>query len=119
MALTFDEVLELAKPGGPVPYFCKAWKREVFLRDPTTEDFEAFRTYCQEGKKRGNEVFVSAFLVQRLLCDAQGQRIIPEGEEALAKLVASKGGAVFEIGEAAAKLITPPTNEEVDNEKKE
>ncbi len=47
---TFDDLLALGETGAPMPYFCRAWKRTVLLKDPTAEDLDVWRMYCNRNR---------------------------------------------------------------------
>lgn len=111
MALTFEEILELAQPEGPVKYFCKSWKREVFLRDPTTREIEDLRTY---ERKTGDGSMLWARIVQMFLCDEEGNRIVPDGQKGLTQLAGLKGNGIREIAEHISGMMLPPNDPEID-----
>lgn len=113
-ALTFDELLDLAKRKGPIEYEVKAWGgRKVLLRDPSSADVDEWRMWCskhQDGSKP-----LAAKLVQILLCDDQGERIVPEGDDALQALADSSPRAIDEIAKFALQFVSEPTEQDIDD----
>lgn len=101
---SFDELLDLAKPGSPVKFHCKAWSRDVWLRDPTAGDLDAWRVFCN--KNKDSEVAFAARLVQLLLCDAEGKQLIPQDKSGLEAIANLDGRGIVEIAEHAAVMIS-------------
>lgn len=113
MSLSFDELLDLARPKGPIPYRVKAWGgREVLLRDPTSKDVDEWRFYCNRNRERA--VPFAAKLCQILLCNEAGDRVVPQDDEALEALAAGDAAGISEIAEFASTLIAVPTDDEVE-----
>jgi len=110
--LNFEELLAAAPRQKPIAYHCKAFGRDVLLRDPTSSDIDEWRMYCQ--KNIGNSVPFAAKLLQILLCDEQGERIVPQDDEALAAIGEMDAAGVTEIGEFAAGLMKSPTDEDIE-----
>lgn len=110
--MTFDELLDLAKPGQPTAYFVKAWGREVLFRDPTAADLDEWRMYCQRNKAA--DVPFSARLLQIMLCDDKGSPIVPPGDEGLEALASMPAAGVAEAADAAMKILVPPAEEAVE-----
>lgn len=116
-ALTFDELLDLAARKGPVEYEVKAWGgRKVFLRDPSSGDVDDWRIYCSRNQAGGKPF--AAKLVSLLLCDADGERIVPQTDEALAQLADSNAAAIDEIAKFALALVAEPSEDDLEQEKK-
>lgn len=114
--LTFDELLDLAKPGAPVTYHCRAWRRDVLLRDPTAEDLDAWRAFCNRHKN--DDAPFSARLLQILLCDEKGERIVPPGAEGLEALAGMPAAGVAEVAEFASTLVSGLNEERVSEHEK-
>jgi hypothetical protein len=115
---SFDDLLAVLKPAGtPVPYQVKAWGgRTVYLRTPSSADADRWRFHVQ-AHKDGSKPLI-AKLLQILLCDANGNHIIPDDESALDDLASSHPAAIDEIGAVALPMINDPTAEEVEEEGK-
>ena len=109
---TFDDLLALGTPGAPIPYFCKAWKRTVLLKDPTAEDLDIWRMYCNRNKAA--DAPFSARLLQIMLVNEAGEAIVPPGDEGLDALAMMPAAGVAEAAEAAMRLMTVPTEDEVE-----
>jgi hypothetical protein len=109
---TFDDLLALGTPGAPIPYFCKAWKRTVLLKDPTAEDLDIWRMYCNRNKAA--DAPFSARLLQIMLVNEAGEPIVPPGDEGLDALAMMPAAGVAEAAEAAMKLMAGPTEDEVE-----
>ncbi len=109
---TFDDLLALGTPGAPIPYFCKAWKRTVLLKDPTAEDLDIWRMYCNRNKAA--DAPFSARLLQIMLVNEAGEPIVPPGDEGLDALAMMPAAGVAEAAEAAMKLMAGPAEDEVE-----
>jgi hypothetical protein len=114
--VSFDDLLAAAPRQKPITYHCKAFGRDVLLRDPTSADLDAWRMYCQ--KNIGQDVPFAAKLLQILLCDADGERIVPQDDEALAAIGEMDAAGVAEIGEFAAGLMNSPTDDDIEEMQK-
>ncbi len=113
MPLTFDELLSLAATKGPIPYTVKAWgNREVFVRDPSSADVDEWRMYCRRNQEK--DVPFSAKLVQIMLCDENGDRVVPDDDEALAALAAGDAAGIDELANFCLPLVNGGTNEEIE-----
>jgi hypothetical protein len=116
--MTFDELLDLAARKGPIEYEVKAWGgRKVFVRDPSSADVDEWRMYCSRNAAAGGRPF-AAKLVSLMLCDEDGERIVPQTEEALAKLADGDPKAIDEIAKFCLPLVNEPSEDDLDNEKK-
>jgi hypothetical protein len=109
---TFDDLLSLGATGAPMPYFCKAWKRTVLIKDPTAEDLDVWRMYCNRNKAA--DAPFSARLLQIMLVNDKGEPIVPPGDEGLDAVAMMPAAGVAEVAEAAMKLMNGPTEEEVE-----
>jgi hypothetical protein len=115
--LTFDELLSLAKPKPPLEYHVKAWDgRKVYVRDPSSADVDEWRMYCSRNRER--TVPFAAKLVQILLCDAAGERLVPQTDDALRALAGSDAAAINEISVYCLSLVNEPGDEEMEEAEK-
>ena len=114
--MSFEALLDLAKPGAPIPFHCRAWKADVLLRDPTAEDLDAWRSFCN--RNRDKDASFSARLLQILLCDDKGERIVPDGAEGLEALAAMPAAGVAEVAEFASSLMNGLNEERIDQHEK-
>jgi hypothetical protein len=95
------ELLAVDPPGPPTRLFVKAWKREVFLVDPTADLRDEWDIFRQD--HRGRPASWRAKLASLLLCDAEGHRLYTAADvPALGKL---RHAGLHEIFEAGAKLL--------------
>lgn len=118
-SMTFDELLDLAARKGPIEFTVKAWGgKTIYLRDPSSADVDEWRMYCSRNQGASNKPF-AAKLVQILLCDADGERVVPQTDEALAKLADSDPRAIDEIAKHALPLVNEPSEDDLENEKKD
>ncbi len=109
---TFDELLKLAERKPALEYNVKAWSgRKVFVRDPSSADVDEWRVYCARHKDQS--VPFSARLCQIMLCDDQGERIVPQDDEALQALADGDAGAIDEIAAFCLPLVNGGTNDEI------
>lgn len=117
--LTFDELLDLAaRKGGPLEYEVKAWGgRKVFVRDPSSADVDAWRIYCSRNQAGGKPF--AAKLVQLMLCDEAGERVVPQTDEALAQLADGDPRAIDEIAKFCLPLVNEPSEDDLEDEKKD
>lgn len=114
--LTFDQILELAKRKPAIPYTVKAWGKEIFVRDPSSADADEWRLYCFQNK--GKQVPVAAKMAQIMLCDAEGNRIVPDGEEALAALADMPAAGLDELFGFCQGLMDSPSDDDIEEERK-
>lgn len=118
MALSFDELLDLAVRKGPHEYQVKSLGgKTVYVRDPSSADVDAWRMHCN--RHQSGDAPLAAKLVQLLLCDEEGERIVPQTEEALAKLADGDPRAIDEIAKFCLPLVNEPSDEDLENEKKD
>lgn len=116
--LTFDELLDLSSRKGPFEYQVKAWGgRQVYLRDPSSADVDEWRMYCSRHQTGGAPF--AAKIVQIMLCDAEGERVVPQTAEALAKLADGDPKAIDEIAKFCLPLMNEPSEDELDDAKKD
>lgn len=115
--LSFDQLLDLARPKPPAEYAVKAWGgRVVHLRDPSSADVDEWRVYC--AKHRDQSVPFAAKLVSILLADKDGNRLVPQTDEALARLAASDAAAIDELSQHCLQLVAEPTHEDLEDAEK-
>lgn len=115
--LSFDALLDLAKPKPPLEYAVKAWGgRVVYVRDPSSADVDEWRMYCNRNRDRA--VPFAAKLVSILLSDKDGNRLVPQTDEALAKLAAGDATAIDELSQLCLRLVAEPTSEAMEEAEK-
>ncbi len=115
--LKFDELLDLAARQGPIEFEVKAFGgRKVFVRDPSSADVDEWRMWCRN--HQGGDRPMAAKLVQIMLCDAQGDRVVPQTDDALQQLADSNPRAIDEIAHFCLPLVSEPTDEVLEEEKK-
>ena len=111
--LSFDELLSLASRGGPVEYHVKAWGgRKVFVRDPSSADVDEWRMWCnkhQDGQKP-----LAAKLVQIMLCDGEGEKLVPQDDDGLQALADGNPKAIDEIAKFCIQFVNEPTDADVE-----
>lgn len=116
--MSFDELLGLAARKGPIEYEVRAWNgRKVWLRNPSSADCDEWRNYCLRNQAGGRPF--AAKLVSILLCDEDGNRIVPRGDEALERLADGDPRAIDEIAKFALPMVNEPSDEELEDEKKD
>lgn len=117
-ALSFDELLDLAARKGPIEYHVKALGgKTVFVRDPSSADVDEWRMYCRNNQGGGKPM--AAKLVQIMLCDSAGDRTVPQTDEALRQLADSNPAAIDEIALFCMPMVNDPSDEALDEEKKD
>lgn len=115
--LTFDEILELAKTRKPaIPFHVKAWGRDVFVRDPSSADADAWAYYAFRNKDR--EVPFAAKLAQIMLCDEEGNRVVPQTDDALEALADLPPAGLRELWDFCIPLVSNPSDGDVEAERK-
>jgi len=116
--LTFDELLDLAaRKGAPLEYEVKAFGgKKVFIREPSSADIDEWRMWCRN--HQGGDKPMAAKLVQILLCDQHGDRIVPQTDAALQQLADSSPRAIDEIAHFCLPLVNETTDQELEEEKK-
>jgi hypothetical protein len=118
MSLSFDELLDLAARKGPHEFEVRALGgKKVYIRDPSSADVDAWRMHCS--RHQSGDSPLAAKLVQLLLCDEEGERIVPQTEEALAKLADGDPKAIDEIAKLCLPLVQEPSEDDLENEKKD
>jgi hypothetical protein len=119
MSLSFDELLDLAAiKGGPLDLEVKSLGgRKVFVRNPSSADVDQWRMYCN--RHQSGDAPLAARLVQIMLCDERGRRTVPQTDEALAALAESDPRVVDEIAKFCLGLVNEPTEEALEEEKKD
>jgi hypothetical protein len=115
-ALSFDELLELAAlDPRPIELEIKSLGRSVLVRNPSSGDVDKWRYYAARNQDTGKPM--SAKLVQLMLCDQFGERVIPQTDEGLAELAKLDPKVIDEIAMKCMPFIKEPTEEEVEKEK--
>lgn len=114
--LSFDELLDLAKPKAPLEHHVKAWGRTIYVRDPSSADVDEWRMYCSRNREK--TVPFAAKLVQIMLCDKNGDRLVPQTDEALEALAASDAAAINEISTFCLTLVNEPGDEQMEEAEK-
>jgi hypothetical protein len=115
--LTFDQLLDLAARKGPLEFTIKALGgHRVFVRDPSSADVDEWRMWCRN--HQGGDKPMAAKLVQLLLCDSHGDRLVPQTDEALQDLADSNPRAIDEIAHFCLPLVNETTDEAMEEEKK-
>lgn len=97
------ELLNFNDLKAPTQLFVKAWKRHVFLLDPTADTRDEWEMFCHSNQ--GKKASWRAKLAQLLLCDPTGVRLFPDDSD-VAKLGKKKAQAMNEIWLAGQKLLT-------------
>lgn len=117
-AISFDELLDLAAvKGGPLEVEIKSLGgRKVHIRNPSSADVDQWRMYCN--RHQAGDAPLAARLVQIMLCDANGNRTVPQTDEALAALGDSDPRVIDEIAKVCLPLVNEPADEDLDDEKK-
>jgi hypothetical protein len=89
----------------------------VFVRNPSSGDVDQWRMWCN--KHQSGDAPLAARLVQLMLCDERGERTVPQTDEALEALAASEPKVIDEIARFCVPLMNDPTEEQVEEEKKD
>lgn len=118
MSLSFDELLDLAAvKGGPLAIQVKSLGgRTVHVRQPSSADVDQWRMWCS--KHQAGDAPLAARLVQIMLCDEHGERVVPQTDEALEALAARDPRVIDEIAKVCLPLVNEPTEEALEDEKK-
>lgn len=115
--IKFDELLDLAARKGPLEYEVKAWGgRKVFVRDPSSADVDEWRVWCRNHIGGGKPM--AAKLVQIMLCDEHGERIVPQTQEGLEQLADLNPRGIDELAAFCLQLVNEPSEEALEEEKK-
>jgi len=116
--ITFDELLDLAARKGPIEVEVKALGgKKVFVRDPSSYDVDEWRMWCRNNQGGGKPM--AAKLVQIMLCDKNGDRIAPQNDEGLQALADSNPKAIDEIAHFCLPLVNEPSEDDLEEEKKD
>jgi hypothetical protein len=117
MTLSFDELLDLAARKGPLECEVKAFGgKKVFVRDPSSADVDEWRMWCRN--HQGGDRPMAAKLVQIMLCDEQGERVVPQTADGLQQLADSNPKAIDEIAKFCLPLVNEPSEDGLEEEKK-
>lgn len=116
--ISFDELLEIAAvKGGPLEFDCKALGgRRVYVRNPSSADVDAWRMWCS--RHQAGDAPLAAKLVQIMLCDERGDRVVPQTDAALKDLAGLDARVIDEIAKFCLPLVNEPTEEAIEEEKK-
>lgn len=115
--ITFDEIMSLAARKGPFPVVVEAWGgKTVFIRDPSSSDVDEWRMYCSRNQSAATPF--AAKLVQIMLCDESGEKIVPQTDEGMKALASLEPRGIDEIAKACLELVNDPTPQDIDEEKK-
>lgn len=95
--LSFDDLK------APTRVHVTAWKRDVFLLDPTADVRDEWEMFCHSNQ--GKKASWRAKLAQLLLCDENGVRLFTEDQD-VGRLGKKKASALNEIWLAGQKLLT-------------
>lgn len=113
MPLSFDEILGLAARKGPLEYAVKAWDgKKIFVRDPSSADVDEWRMWCS--RHRDGQKPLAAKLVQIMLCDESGEKVVPQDDDSLQALADGNPRAIDEIAKFCLPLVNEPGDEEIE-----
>lgn len=96
------ELLGISDLKAPTRLFVKAWKREVFLLDPTADERDEWEIFC--AANNGKKASWRAKLASLLLCDEQGNKLFTEAD--IPKLGKKSAAALHEIWMVGKQLLT-------------
>lgn len=114
--ITFDDLLDLASRKGPIEITVKAMGgKTVLVRDPSSADCDEWRRWCFNNQSTGRPM--AAKLVQIMLCDKDGEKVIPQTEEAFQQLADSDPRMIDEIAKACIPLVNEPSDDDLEKEK--
>ncbi len=100
MTLTFDELLDLAaRDGKPLEIEIRSLGKKVFIRNPSSADVDEWRLWANRNQGTGKPM--AAKVVQIMMCDQFGERIVPQTDEALAVLADGNPKVIDEIASSA------------------
>lgn len=117
---SFDDLLDAAARRGPHKLEVKALGgKAVYVRDPSSEDVDLWRMWVRQSELKGLARPLVARLVQIMLCDEKGDRVVPQTDEALQQLAESNQRAIDEISVFCMKLVQDPSEEDLESEKKD
>lgn len=117
-AMSFDELLDLAARGPALEVQVKALGgRTVHVRNPSSADVDEWRMWCN--RHQAGDRPLAAKLVQIMLCDPDGNRTVPQTDEALAQLADRDPKVIDEIAKFCLPLVNEPTEEVLEDEKKD
>ena len=117
MTLTFDELLDLAaRDGKPMEIEIRSLGKKVFIRNPSSADVDAWRIYANRNQAAGKPM--AAKVLQIMLCDQFGERLVPQTDEALAALADGNPKVIDEIALQCMPLLKEPSDDDLENEKK-
>jgi hypothetical protein len=113
MPITADELLSIEDIRKPTKLFVKAWKRDVWILDPTAEMLRDWEAYCSlPPEKRGD---IRARLVVKLVCDEEGNRVFRDDQ--VVAVGKKSAAAIKEISEFAADRMRVTDKDIEDYEK--
>ncbi len=118
MTLTFDELLDLAaRDGKPMEIEIRSLGKKVFIRNPSSADVDEWRLYANRNQGTGKPM--AAKVVQIMLCDQFGERLVPQTDEALAALADGNPKVIDEIALRCMPLLKEPSDDDLETEKKD
>jgi hypothetical protein len=101
MPITSDELLSIEDLRKPTKLHVKAWKRDVYILDPTAEMLRDWEAYCSlPADRRGD---IRARLVVKLVCDEDGNRVFRDDQ--IVAVGKKSAAAIKEISEFCAERM--------------
>jgi len=113
MPLTADELLDLADLRAPAKLYVKAWKRDVWLLDPTADVRDDWEIFCSANANK--KASWRAKLASLLVCDEDGKRLFTDAD--ISRLGKKSAAALHEIWQAGTKLLSITDSEVEELEK--
>jgi hypothetical protein len=102
MPLTAEELLDLDDLRKPTKLAVRAWKRDVWLLDPTADVRDDWEIFCAaNANKRASW---RAKMASLLVCDEDGKRLFSDGD--IPRLGKKSAAALQEIWTVGTKLMT-------------
>jgi len=113
MPLTADELLDLSDLREPQKLYVKAWKRDIFLLDPTADVRDDWEIFCSANANK--KASWRAKLASLLLCDETGKKLFTDAD--IPRLGKKSAAALHEIWQAGTKLLSVTDSEVEELEK--
>jgi hypothetical protein len=113
MPLTADELLDLADLRAPTKLYVKAWKRDVWLLDPTADVRDDWEIFCSANANK--KASWRAKLASLLVCDEDGKRLFTDAD--ISRLGKKSAAALHEIWQAGTRLLSITDSEVEELEK--
>jgi hypothetical protein len=102
MPLTAEELLDLDDLRKPTKLAVRAWKRDVWLLDPTADVRDEWEIFCTaNANKRASW---RAKLASLLVCDEDGKRLFSDAD--IPRLGKKSAAALHEIWQVGTKLLS-------------